>query len=141
MDREADHEQRAERERAGRVGGADRQALAEVVQADADRDEQREVGAAGRPAAGAASPRERMQTSTAEQREVGDDGAEKTSATPPKACEPWPAAISVPSSSASTIEEGEQADRERHQHADHARLERRSDGSQSMPSSTGMTPT
>ena len=39
VQREADHEERAERERADRVRGADRDALAEVVQADPDRDE------------------------------------------------------------------------------------------------------
>ncbi len=38
-----------ERERAGRVGGADREAFAEVVEADADRHEQREVEAARPP--------------------------------------------------------------------------------------------
>ena len=42
MQREADDEQRAERGFAEREGRADGQALAEVVQADADRDEQRE---------------------------------------------------------------------------------------------------
>jgi hypothetical protein len=48
VQREADDEERAERERAGRVGRADRHALAEVVQADADGDEQRELRAGAR---------------------------------------------------------------------------------------------
>ncbi len=47
MQREADDEEGAERERSRRVGGADRQSLAEVVQADPDRDEQRELERAG----------------------------------------------------------------------------------------------
>ena len=47
VDREADDEERAERELADRVGGADREALAEVVEADPDRDHQRQPRRAG----------------------------------------------------------------------------------------------
>jgi hypothetical protein len=50
---EADHEERAELELAGRERGPDREALAEVVDADPDRDEQRE-----REPVGADLPRE-----------------------------------------------------------------------------------
>ena len=42
MHHEADHEERAELELAGRERGADRKPFAEVVDADPDRDEQRE---------------------------------------------------------------------------------------------------
>ena len=59
VDREADDEEGAERERPGRVGGADRQALAEVVEADPDRDQQRQVGAAAPPGASGALGRGR----------------------------------------------------------------------------------
>ena len=57
VDRESDHEQGAERERAGGVGGADREALAEVVEADPDGDEQGEVEPAGLLPAGAPARR------------------------------------------------------------------------------------
>ena len=46
MQREAENQQRAERRFAEREGGANRQTLAEVVQADADGDQQREHGTA-----------------------------------------------------------------------------------------------
>jgi hypothetical protein len=42
VQREADDEERPERERPDRVGRADREPLAEVVQADPDRDQQRQ---------------------------------------------------------------------------------------------------
>ena len=77
MDREADDEEGAERELADRVGGADREALAEVVQADPDRDHQREADAAG---AAGVRPRSRAAAQPAverRQRQVGDRGAEE----------------------------------------------------------------
>ena len=55
-------QQRAERDLAEREGGADGQPLAEVVQADADGDEQRHDAHAGlAPAPAAAPPRRRSQ--------------------------------------------------------------------------------
>ena len=56
VQREADDEERAQRQRARRVGGADRHALAEVVQPDADRDQRR---ATPRRRAGPATRRRR----------------------------------------------------------------------------------
>ena len=46
VDREADHERRTERQLGDRIGGADRKALPHVVEADPDRDHQREPGPA-----------------------------------------------------------------------------------------------
>ena len=46
VDREADHQERAQRQRSHRVCRADRKALPQVVKADRDRDQHRHVGAA-----------------------------------------------------------------------------------------------
>ena len=67
VDREADDEEGAQGERPARVGGADRQALAEVVEADPDRHQQRQVGAAG------ARRRRRLRRAALAAREVGVD--------------------------------------------------------------------
>ena len=139
MDRESDHEQRAERERAGGIRRADREALAEVVEPDADRDEQREVGPAGRLAR---RPTRRASACSVDggERQVADDRAEIDEQ---RAAERLRAltATSVPSSSASTIRNSSRPIVNAISTRITVGLERRSSGSQSMPSSTGMTPT
>ena len=49
VQREADHQEGTERQRADRVRGADRESLAEVVQPDRDRHQQRDVASGARP--------------------------------------------------------------------------------------------
>ena len=65
VDREADDEEGAEREFADRVGGADREALAEVVEADPDRDHHRRAArpSGRRPLAAAPLRRESIAVS------------------------------------------------------------------------------
>ena len=107
VDREPDHEERAERERAGGVGGADRHALAEVVQPDPGGDERRR-----RPARRAPPATTRRRSAN----RYATPAPMKTSAAPPNACEPSPASSS-PSSVASTARNAEQPDGQRHQPA------------------------
>ena len=124
MKGEADHERGSECERSHRVGRADRKPLPQVVQADAERNEERGP-VAERPAApralavAVAALRPRSHASTPASPRKAPAAPSHTSAAPPKASAPVPA-ISVPSSSGLNAEEAEQADGERQQEADPA---------------------
>ena len=80
VDREADDEEGAERERAGRVGRADGQALAEVVQADAERRRARQALRRARPRRRPRPRARRRASETAVEREVGEPGAQRDEA-------------------------------------------------------------
>ena len=136
MQREADDQERAERERAGGVGRADRDALAEVVQPDADRDEQRELARPTRPVR--ALPASHADTPVSARNATAAPSS--TSAAPPNACEPSPAS-SKPSSVASIARNASSPIVSAMTARSQPGGMRRIHGSQSIPSAIGITPT
>jgi hypothetical protein len=118
VDGEADDEERAEGERADRVGGPDRQPLAEVVEADADGDQHRQVRAAGPCPLGAAAPLAEPRFDPGQQ-QVCRERADKDEARAAQRLRPLPGDLD-PLLDRVDREEREQADRERQQRLDPA---------------------
>ena len=134
VDREADDEEGAERERAGRVGGTDRQALAEVVEADPDRDQERQVGPRRRPCR--RRPRAWARCAWSQRRSRPGPGRRSSAPTKTRLGRRTPRAPRRRSQALEPgvdREEGEQADGEGDQRP-HPRVpRRRRKGSQSIP--------
>ena len=141
MDREADDEEGAQRQRAGRVGGADREALAEVVEADPDRHQQRQVGIAAGAGVGARAAATRQVGVDSGEGQVGDEGAEEDEAGAAEGGRGLGGDLQ-PLEAGVDREEGEQADGEGDQGRHPARRSGAAGtGSQSIPRLTGITPT
>jgi hypothetical protein len=115
VNREPDDEEGAQGQGTGAVGGPDREALAEVVQADADRDHQREI-AGGRPRRGCALASAREVCVDSRQAEEGDDRPQEHQGWPAEGRRGLVAELE-------TLQEGvdeqerKQADRQRDEHS------------------------
>ena len=131
----------AEGERAGRVGRADQDALAEVVQADPDRDQRRELEPGGALASVARSRRASHPRVGPGEQQIGRGRAEQDERRPAECLRPGTGDLEALEQRVDA-EEGEQADREREQASERspARTAAAS-GNQSIPIATGITPT
>ena len=135
MQREAHDQQRAQRQLAERQRGADRQALAEVVEADADRDQERRDPGGAEAALAASQPgAERLEAEPGGSRADREQRhALERSRQLGRRLQPLVDGVDQ--------QEEQQPEGEREQEVERARPSRPTSGYQSRPSATGITPT